>query len=142
MAEPGGVSFATLDFHSGERVQTLRRELGVSSFGINLIVLAPGQRGRIHAHERQEEVYIVLEGELTLAIEGSAEHVLGPATAARVAPAVRRQLVNAGRTRVVLLALGGAGEHTGRDGRAWKSWGEEGEGRAPQEVPLPADLPS
>jgi uncharacterized cupin superfamily protein len=142
MTEADGVSFATLDLESGERFQTLRRELGVSSFGINLIVLERGQRGRIHAHERQEEVYIVLEGELTLAVGPTADHVLARGSAVRVAPAVRRQLVNAGPGRLVLLALGGAGEHSGRDGRAWESWDEQGEGRAPQDVPLPADLPS
>ncbi len=139
MAEPD-ISLARLDPASGERFQLLRRELGVTSFGINLIVLAPRQRGRIHAHEHQEEVYIVLEGELTLVVEG-AERVLGPMQAARVGPAVRRQLVNAGTQRLVLLALGGAGEHVGRDGRAWESWDTGGEGRPPQEVPLPDDLP-
>ncbi len=51
----GGVSVARLDRSGGKRFQTLRRELGVSSFGINLIALAPGERGRIHSHERQEE---------------------------------------------------------------------------------------
>jgi hypothetical protein len=66
--------------------------------------------------------------------------VLGPGQAVRVAPAVRRQLSNAGTERLVVLALGGAGEHAGRDGRAWESWEEGGEGRAPQEVPLPSDL--
>ena len=59
----------------------------------------------------------------------------------RVGPAVRRQLVNAGSERVVLLALGGAGEHVGRDGLAWASWDDDGPGRTPQEVPLPDDLP-
>ena len=37
-----------------ERFQRLREPLGVRSFGINLIRLQPGQRGRIHRHERQE----------------------------------------------------------------------------------------
>ena len=32
------VAFATLDYDHGERFQTLRRELGVGSFGINLIL--------------------------------------------------------------------------------------------------------
>ncbi|MGO9761914.1 MAG: cupin domain-containing protein, partial [Solirubrobacteraceae bacterium] len=60
------IAIAQLQRDSGERFQALRRELGVSTFGMNLIVMAPGQRGRIHAHEQQEEVYIVLEGQLTL----------------------------------------------------------------------------
>jgi mannose-6-phosphate isomerase-like protein (cupin superfamily) len=133
------IAFAAIDRASGERFQPLRRRLGVSAFGLNVIVLQPGQRGRIHAHERQEEVYLVLEGELTLGVEGAA-HVLGPDEAVRVGPAVRRQLVNAGAERLVLVALGGAGEHAGRDGRAWESWDEPGEGRPPADVPLPDDL--
>jgi len=59
----------------------------------------------------------------------------------RVAPATRRQLVNAGTQRLVLLALGGSGEHVGRDGHAWTDWGQPGPGAPPQEVPLPEDLP-
>ena len=138
MTDPD-IAFAALDRDSGERFQALRRELGVSSFGMNLIVLQPGQRGRIHAHERQEEVYVVLEGELTLLVEGS-EHVLGSDRLVRVGPEVRRQLIGAGPERVVLLALGGAGEHVGRDGLAWESWENEGPGRPPQDISLPDDL--
>ena len=132
------VARAVLERDSAERFQRLRRELGVESFGINLIVLQPRERGRIHAHERQEEVYLVLAGNLTLLIEAE-PHELGEGELIRVAPALRRQLVNRGPGRVVLLALGGDGEHSGRDGEAFSSWGEE-VGAAPQEVPLPADL--
>jgi len=124
------VTYGALDAETGERFQLLRRELGVTGFGINLIVLQPRERGRIHAHEHQEEVYLVLEGELTLGLEGE-ERVLGPNEIVRVGPAVRRQLVNAGDAR----------QHVGRDGKAWESWDEGGEGRPPQEVPLPGDLP-
>jgi mannose-6-phosphate isomerase-like protein (cupin superfamily) len=134
------ITVARLERDGGERFQTLRRELGVSSFGINLISLAPGERGRIHSHDRQEEVYLVLDGELTLLVEGEPT-VLGPDCAVRVGPGVRRQIANAGTAPLVLLALGGAGEHAGRDGAAWTDWDEPGPGRPPQEVPLPEDLP-
>jgi mannose-6-phosphate isomerase-like protein (cupin superfamily) len=97
-------------------------------------------RGRIHAHEHQEEVFLVLEGELTLLVEG-VEHVLGPDQLVRVGPAARRQLTNAGSERLVLLALGGSGEHAGRDGLAWESWDDHSPGRPPLEIPLPDDLP-
>jgi len=134
-----GVSFAQIDLGSGERFQPLRRELGVSTFGLNLILLQPGQVGRIHRHEHQEEVYLVLDGELSLLVEGE-EHRLARGALARVAPAVRRQLVNRRPQRVVLLALGGATDHTGRDSVAFSSW-EATEGAPPQEIPLPADVP-
>jgi uncharacterized cupin superfamily protein len=134
------VAFTSLGPAPGERFQSLRRELGVSSFGVNLITLQPRERGRVHAHEQQEEVYLVLDGELTLVLDGREEHSVKRDGAVRVGPAVRRQLVNRGPERLVLLALGGAGEHVGRDGRAWESWDEGGPGRPPQEVPLPDDL--
>ena len=134
-----GISFAELDPNGTERFQRLRAELGVESFGLNLIRLAPRQRGRIHKHERQEEVYIVLSGTLTLATE-EGEHELGADECARVAPGVKRQLVNRGRERCVVLALGGAEPHHGRDGVAFEDW-DSAEGRSPQEMPMPPDLP-
>jgi uncharacterized cupin superfamily protein len=133
-----GVSFTALDLESPERFVGLRRALGVSAFGMNLILLRPRQQGRIHRHERQEEVYLVLEGELTLAVEGE-ERVLRRGELARVAPAVRRRLMNRGSQLCAVLALGGAGEHVGRDGVAYASW-DDAEGRPPQEIPLPDDL--
>src|SRR5262249_60829714 len=43
-----GLSYAALEPQSGERFHTLRRELGVTTFGLNQILLQPRQRGRIH----------------------------------------------------------------------------------------------
>lgn len=133
-----GVTRTQLELDGDERFVALRRQLGVSSFGLNQLVLRPGQRGRIHRHERQEEVYLVLEGQLSLLVEGEPIE-LGEGELIRVAPQVRRQLVNRGPGRVVLLALGGDGEHVGRDGEAFASWEDE-RGVAPQELPLPEDL--
>ena len=116
----------------------LRRQLGVSSFGINQIVLQPGQRGRIHRHQRQEEVYLVLEGCLTLVIETEPVE-LGEGELIRVAAPVRRQLVNRGPGRLVRLALGGDGEHHGRDAQAFAAW-EQPDGVSPAELSEPADL--
>src|SRR4051795_8935364 len=93
-----GVSYAKLDPDCEERFLPLRRILGVSSFGLNQILLRPGERGRIHRHREQEEVYVVLAGTLTLGIEGE-ERELGRGELARVAPAVRRQLSNRGGAR-------------------------------------------
>jgi uncharacterized cupin superfamily protein len=135
------LGFSSLQAEGENRFRSLRRELGITSFGMNLITLLPGERGRVHAHERQEEVYAVLSGELTLLVEGGVEQVLHGSQVVRVGPSTRRQLVNAGPQPLVLLALGGAGEHVGRDGLAWESFDDEGPGRAPQDVPLPENLP-
>jgi mannose-6-phosphate isomerase-like protein (cupin superfamily) len=140
--EPG-TARTRIAAQADERFVPLRRQLGVTSFGINQIVLEPGERGRIHRHERQEEVYLVLEGTLTLLVEREdepEEAALERGELVRVGPELRRQLVNRGPERLVLLALGGDGEHAGRDGVAFTSW-QDTEGAPPQEVPLPEDLP-
>jgi quercetin dioxygenase-like cupin family protein len=133
-----GMTRTQLDRDVGERFLPLRRQLGVSSFGMNQIVLEPGQRGRIHRHAHQEEVYLVLDGTLRLLIEDEPTD-LGEGELIRVAPQVRRQLVNLGPGRLVLLAIGGSGEHQGRDGEAFPAWSDSSP-VSPQELPMPPDL--
>lgn len=132
-------SVTSFDPDNSDRFVRLAKDLGVSSFGLNLMVLQPGQRGRIHLHHRQEEVYLVTSGELSLLIEGEVS-ILRPGDAARVGPAVRRQLANAGAEPCVLFALGGDGVHEGRDAEAFVDW-DDVEGGTPQEIPLPGDIP-
>src|SRR3954470_14732811 len=134
-----GASFAALEPDSPERFVSLRRALGVSTFGINQIILRPGQRGRIHRHKTQEEVYLVLDGTLTIVFEDEAKE-LGKGELARVAPEVRRYIANRHPQDVLLIALGGAVEHVGRDGEAFATW-EDTEPTSPQELPLPPDEP-
>ena len=133
-----GTARARLDRDFGDRFLPLRRQLGVTSFGMNQIVLQPGQRGRIHRHEHQEEVYLVLEGRLTIVIESKPTE-LAEGELIRVAPEIRRQLVNYGPERLVLLALGGAADHHGRDAEAFAAWSDEIP-TSPQEMPMPPDL--
>jgi len=136
-----GITTARLDQPPEERFARLRVQLGVTSFGINVIVLEPGQRNRIHRHKVQEEVYLVLDGTLTLMVE--AEPIeYGVGEIVRVAPDVRRQLVNRGPGQLRLLALGGdtTHEHAPRDAEAFGAW-EDTEPGTPQTVPVPDDLP-
>jgi uncharacterized cupin superfamily protein len=133
-----GTSFTALDPDGEDRFQWLRRELGISTFGLSLLRFRPGQGSRIHRHERQEEAYLVLEGTLTLQIEGE-PRTLGHGELARVAPDVRRQLLNRTDEPLLVLAMGGAEPHHGRDGRAYHSWDEAGEGHPPKEVPMVED---
>jgi mannose-6-phosphate isomerase-like protein (cupin superfamily) len=133
------VNVTAVEWETGERFVSLRRPLGVTSFGLNQITLQPGQRGRIHRHREQEEVYLVFRGSLTVAFEDE-ELELAEGQAIRVGPTARRQLLNRGDTPCVVVAIGGAGEHAGRDGEAFAAWSDT-EGRPPQDVPLPDDLP-
>jgi mannose-6-phosphate isomerase-like protein (cupin superfamily) len=129
---------ARIDRDTDEMFVSLRRPLGISAFGLNQIRLAPGQRLRIHRHRDQEEVYLVLEGRLTVTVERKPVE-LCTGELLRVGAQVRRQLANYGPDPVLLVALGGSGEHTGRDAEAFASWDEETPGE-PRDIPLPPDL--
>jgi len=75
----------------------VRRSLGLSSFGMNLVEIPPGEgipehdeTGRDH-----EEVFIVLSGSPTLVVDGQ-EHAAPEGTFARLDPPLRRTVVNHG----------------------------------------------
>ena len=139
---PEGVGVATLGGEAVDRFLRLRDPLGITSFGLNKIVLAPGERNRLHRHTVQEEVYLVLAGELNLGLEG-VEHRFGVGELVRVAPGVRRQLVNRGPGVLELLVIGSMTdrEHAPRDAEAFNDWNETEPG-TPQTVPVPEDLPA
>jgi uncharacterized cupin superfamily protein len=134
------VQTARIDYASPDRFVSLRRALGVTSFGLNEVALRPGQRGRIHRHLRQDEVYLVLRGTLTLVLEQH-ELDLEEGALAHVPAGIRRQLVNRSSSPCILVAIGAAGVHEGRDGEAFGDW-TDSVGRPPSEVPLPEDLPN
>jgi hypothetical protein len=85
-----------------------RAELGVESFGMQVIDLPPsfdGYPDHDHLHDDQEEVFLALRGGGELEVEGErmpldADHI------ARVGPAARRK-VWAGPEGIRLLVLGG-----------------------------------
>ncbi len=95
---------------------------------------------RIHRHREQEEVFLVLAGELTIAFGPDEAHAFGVGELVRIAPQTLRRMENRGGERLSLLALGGAGaEHQPRDAEAFIEW--DGEPGTPAEVPFPPDLP-
>lgn len=133
-----GIARSRLDPAAGERFVSLRRPLGVTSFGMNQLVLEPGQRGRIPPPAAGGGLPRGRgQADAPRRARGARAR---PRELVRVAPDLRRQLVSRGPDRVVLLALGGAGEHIGRDAEAFASWDDE-RGVPPQEVALPEDLP-
>ncbi len=85
-----------------------RSGLGVTSFGMQILQF-PANADRYpehdHAHDRQEEVYIVLEGEVTLSAGGE-DYRLEPGVFARVGPSESRKLVT-GDSPATILVLGG-----------------------------------
>jgi mannose-6-phosphate isomerase-like protein (cupin superfamily) len=135
------VTRAAIDFDAQERFVSLRRQLGVTGFGINQVTLQSGQRMRIHRHAKQEEVYLVLRGKLALVIEGEEELESAEGELARVPASVRRQLVNRFGDPCTIVAIGASGSHESRDAEAFNDWNDS-EGRPPQEVPFPLIYPS
>lgn len=137
---PDTPTTATLNLDTEERFVPLRKQLGVNGFGVNQLTLQPGQRMRIHRHASQEELYLVIEGRLTVFIERE-PHVIGVGELMRIGPEVRRQLANTHSERVTILALGSHGsDHQSRDAEAFLDWSES-TGASPRDVPLPEDLP-
>jgi len=95
----------------------VRRELGVSAFGVNAIVLPAGIETGGHYHDQQEELYFVHRGEVEIEFGDGTRHRLRPGGMARVDAATVRKLRNVGDGDAVYLVAGGQGGYVGRDGR-------------------------
>jgi mannose-6-phosphate isomerase-like protein (cupin superfamily) len=82
-------------------------ELGVQAFGLQVLDLPAGfvdYPEHDHAHDRQEEVYVVLTGAAELVVDGEQIHA-DAGSLVRVEPAAKRKLV-AGPEGVRVLAIG------------------------------------
>jgi len=121
-----GYSVAHLDdLGSGPGFRKIRAELGVTAFGVNAIVLPAGYESRRHAHQRQEELYFVHEGEIELRFGDGTVHRLGPGGLARVDAATVRSLKNVGDGEATYVCAGGQGGYVGRDGIAVEDPGDQ-----------------
>jgi quercetin dioxygenase-like cupin family protein len=115
------------DLGDGPGFRKLRRDLGVTAFGLNAIVLPPGYENAMHYHERQEEVYFVHRGEIEFRFGDGSRHVLGPGGVARVDASTHRSMRNLGDDDAVVVVVGGKDGYVGRDGRAADpGWSGEG----------------
>jgi mannose-6-phosphate isomerase-like protein (cupin superfamily) len=101
----------------GPGFRKVRKELTVTAFGVNAVVMPPGYASGRHLHERQEELYFVHRGTIEFAFGDGATQVLGPGGFARVDPATVRSFRNVSDTEdAVYVCVGGAGGYVGRDG--------------------------
>jgi quercetin dioxygenase-like cupin family protein len=118
VVEGDGYSVGAIDgIGEGYGFRKLRRELGVTEFGVNAIVLPPGYETGRHYHDRQQELYFVHRGTVEIEFGDGSTHTLAPGTAARVdAPTVRR-LRNVSDEDAVYVIVGGKDGYVGRDGR-------------------------
>ncbi len=93
---------------SGEATWKLaRKALGTSAFGFNLVEIAPG--GEIPEHNEaqsgQVELYIVLEGEAVMRLEGE-DHPAPAGTFVSIEPPASRTILNRSDAPVTALLIG------------------------------------
>jgi quercetin dioxygenase-like cupin family protein len=114
----GGWTVASLDgMGEGPGFREVRKELGVTAFGVNAVVLPPGYASGRHMHERQEELYFVHRGSIEFTFNDGDRQILDAGGLARVDPATVRSFRNVSETEdAVFLCVGGAGGYVGRDG--------------------------
>ncbi len=127
MTEQTGYAVSSLDeLGEGYGFRKIRRELGVTAFGINAIVIPPGYESGVHYHDEQEETYFVHTGRVEFRFGDGSRHMLGPGGVVRVDPATPRGMRNAGDEDAVVVVAGGKDGYVGRDGQAVE--GTSGEG--------------
>lgn len=119
-----GWAVASLDgLGDGLGFRKVRKQLGVTAFGVNAIVMPPGYQSGTHWHDEQEELYVVLDGSFEILLDGEPRR-LEPGGMARVDAGVRRSLKNVGDADATYLCVGGKDGYVGRDGNIEP--GEEG----------------
>jgi mannose-6-phosphate isomerase-like protein (cupin superfamily) len=102
----------------GYGFRKIRRELGVTAFGINALVLPPDYETRVHYHEQQEETYFVHRGQVEFRFGDGTRHLLGAGGIVRVDAQTHRAMRNAGQSEAVVIVAGGKNGYVGRDGQA------------------------
>lgn len=97
----------------------VRRSLGLSAFGMNLVEIPAGERIPEHdeSDRDQEEVFLVLSGSPTLVVDGE-EHPAPAGTFARLDPGLRRTVVNGGDEPAAVLICS-APRTSGYEAMSW-----------------------
>ena len=128
-----GWTAASLDaLGEGPGFRKIRRELGVTAFGMNALVVPAGYGSGKHFHDEQEETYFVHRGEVEFEFgEGDSveRQTLGAGGIVRVDASTVRSYQSVGDEDAVLVVVGGKDGYVGRDGRVPE--GETGRVRGP-----------
>ena len=109
-------AFGTIDdLGNGYGFRKVRQALGVTAFGVNVIVMPAGYVGFHHFHDEQDELYFVHAGTARIEVDGD-ERMLGPGGLCHVESTTPRKVSNAGDSDLVMLVVGGKDGYVGRDG--------------------------
>jgi mannose-6-phosphate isomerase-like protein (cupin superfamily) len=111
-----GHAVVLLDQLEGTFLRRARERLGVTAFGVNVMVLPSGTEWFEHTHERQDELYFVHAGRAGLRVDTETLEV-GPGGLVHVEAATPRQIWNAGDEDLIVLMVGGKDGYVGRDGQ-------------------------
>ena len=110
-------AFGSIDsLGEGYGFRKVRRALGVTAFGVNAMVMAPGYEGFLHYHDRQDELYFVHRGRARVEVEGEVRE-LGPGGLFHAESTTPRKVSNASSDDdLVLFVVGGKDGYVERDG--------------------------
>jgi quercetin dioxygenase-like cupin family protein len=114
-----GYAVANLsDLGDGPGFRKIRKELGVTAFGVNAIVLPPTYETGSHFHDEQEELYFVHSGEVEFTFGDGSTQRLGPGGLAWVDAPTSRKVRNVSDSEeAVYVIVGGKDGYVGRDGK-------------------------
>ena len=109
-------AFSSLDeLGDGPGFRKVREALGVTAFGVNGAVFAPGHVGFEHYHDTQDELYFVHRGRVRVEVDGETRDV-GEGGIFHVASTTPRKVSNPFDEEAVLFIVGGANGYVERDG--------------------------
>jgi quercetin dioxygenase-like cupin family protein len=114
-----GYAVAQLDdLGEGPGFRKIRKELGVTAFGVNAIVLPPSYATGSHYHDEQEELYFVHSGRVEFEFGDGSTQQLGPGGLAWVDAPTERKVRNLSDSEdAVYVVIGGKDGYVGRDGK-------------------------
>jgi len=110
--------FTSIDeLGEGPGFRKVRRELGITAFGVNAVVYPPRQEGFLHYHDLQDELYFVHAGTAVFEVDGETREV-GPGGLVHVESTTPRRVSNPSETDdLVMLVVGGKDGYVERDGQ-------------------------
>jgi mannose-6-phosphate isomerase-like protein (cupin superfamily) len=114
-----GYAVANLsDLGEGHGFRKIRKDLGVTAFGANAIVIPPSYETGSHLHEEQEELYFLHSGRIAIEFGDGTSHELESGGLAWVdAPTVRKIRNLSDSEDAVYVVVGGKDGYVGRDGK-------------------------
>jgi mannose-6-phosphate isomerase-like protein (cupin superfamily) len=109
-------AFGSIDeLGDGPGFRKVRHALGITAFGVNVVVYPSRYEGFHHYHDTQDELYFVHSGRARVEV-GDEVRELGPGGMVHVESTTPRRLSNVGDEPLVMLVVGGKDGYVERDG--------------------------